>query len=219
MIAHAVTGTKVLVGWIIKHTPAKASGMFTALVSGIQHPAVAKGMLLLLFPGIKSFGGKHVTVVFGDQQSFIFIRRYLFLRLCSRSNSVMREVIVGVHILQQMTVFDITHTGSCTAGIQTMGQRICMFVKSVVILTFIDAHTPENDGGMIAILQDHFACVSHRLFFPGRITDMLPSRDLRKDQHAPTVTFIKKMLTLRIMTGTYCVAAQFFLEDTHIFPL
>ena len=100
-----------------------------------------------------------------------------------------------------------------------MGSRIGALIEVIIILGFIDAHTPENDGGMIAILQDHFTGISDSLFFPGSITDMLPSRDLCKDQHSAAVTFIQKVLTLGIMAGTYSIAAQLLLKNTYIFPL
>ena len=64
VIADAVPGAEILVGGIIKHTPAKAARMFSICVGGVQHPRMAQGMLLPVRGIVTGLGGVHVSVAF-----------------------------------------------------------------------------------------------------------------------------------------------------------
>ena len=100
-----------------------------------------------------------------------------------------------------------------------MGLRIGFDVEIVVIGAFVDAHTPEDDGGMIPVLQHHLPGVLNGLLLPVFVTDMLPAGDLRKHQQSQTVTLVDKMLALGIVGGPDDDTAQLLLQDPGILPL
>ena len=81
MIADAVAGAEILVGGIIKHTPAEAARMLSICVGGVQHPRMAQGMLLPVRGIVTGLGGVHVPVAFGNQQCLAQIRRYILFPL------------------------------------------------------------------------------------------------------------------------------------------
>ena len=64
VIADAVPGAEILVGGIIKHTPAKTARMLSICVGGVQHPRMAQGMLLPVRGIVTGLGGVHVAVAF-----------------------------------------------------------------------------------------------------------------------------------------------------------
>ena len=132
--------------------------------------------------------------IFRHQIGFGHIRSNDRLLVASLVTAVMYKIIIGIHILQQMALFQITHTSGRTVLIQFMRQRISTLIQGIVITGFIDAHTPKDNGGMIAILQDHLFHIFDHLFFPFRIPDILPARDLGKHQQAQLVTAADKML-------------------------
>ena len=64
VIADTVAGAEILVGGIIKHTPAEAARMLSICVGGVQHPRMAQGMLLPVRGIVTGLGGVHVAVAF-----------------------------------------------------------------------------------------------------------------------------------------------------------
>ena len=75
-----------------------------------------------------------------------------------------------------------------------MGDRVCARVELIVVLRLVDAHAPEDDGWMVAILQDHLLDVLTGDVLPGRISDMLPAGDLGKDQKSQFIAGIAEGL-------------------------
>ena len=43
----------------------------------------------------------------------------------------------------------VSHAGGGTAGVQLVGD------ESIVIHALVDVHAPQDDAGVIAVLQDH----------------------------------------------------------------
>ena len=160
-----------------------------------------------------------MTIVLRNQQWLSHIRGHVLFCLDSRSFSVVGKIVVGIDILQQVALFQIPNAGGGAAGIQLMGKLIGTRVQVVIILAFIDAHTPQHNGRVIAVLQNHLPYVFHRLILPTGITDVLPTRDFGEHQQTPAVTFVQKILALGIVAGAYRVAAQFLLQNPGILPL
>ena len=219
VIAHPVAGAEILVGGIVEHAPAEAARMLPAGIGGVQHPHMPQGMLLALGPGVIGFGGEHVAVVLGDQKGLLGIGADPLLLLAARVIAGVGEVVKGVHILQQLALFQIPHPRGCPAGIQLVGQLVGLAVEGVVVHALVDANAPEDDAGMVAVLGDHFLHVPAGLLLPGLVADVLPARNLRKDQQTDSVTFINKILALRIVAGADGVAVELLLQNPGILPL
>ena len=62
---------------------------------------------------------------------------------------------------------------------------------------------------MITVLQHHIFYIFYRLFFPIFIPDVLPARYFSKYKKSDLITPLHKILTLRIMGGSYCIDSQF----------
>ena len=142
-------------GLVVEHTPAEAPGVFSAAVSGILNPDMPQGVFLSMGTIVKGFCGVHVTVALRDEQRFAHIRGHVLFGLCTGRYAVVGKIVVGIDILQQMALFQIPHTGGGAAGVQLMGNLIGAGVKGIVVHALVDAHAPQDDAGVIAVLQDH----------------------------------------------------------------
>ena len=49
----------------------------------------------------------------------------------------------------------VSHAGGGTAGVQLVGDLVGAVIENIVIHALVDAHAPQDDAGMIAVLQDH----------------------------------------------------------------
>ena len=190
VIAYPVTGTKILMGWIVKHTPAETACMASISRRRILNPGMAHGMLLPSLPGIEGFRGEHMTIVLRNQQGFVHIRCHPLFPFRTGIGADVREVIESINIFQKMTFFKIPHTGSGPAGIQLMSHLVGTAVKLVTILAFVDPHTPQHNARVVPVLQHHFPGILHRLVLPGFVANMLPAGNLRKDQQTNPVAFV-----------------------------
>ena len=198
-------------GGIVEHAPAEAAGVLPAALSRREYTGVAQGLLLPLLPGVEALGGEHVTVVLRNQQGLAHVRGHVLFLLGPRGQPVVGKVVIGVDVLQQMALFQIAHPGGGPAGVQLMGQGVGPGIECIVVHALIDPHAPENDAGVVAILQHQLPQVLQGLLLPGLVPDVLPARQLREHQQAQPVTRIDKVLALGIVGGTHRVALQLLL--------
>ena len=49
----------------------------------------------------------------------------------------------------------VSHAGGGTAGVQLVGNLVGAVIESIVIHALVDAHAPQDDAGVIAVLQDY----------------------------------------------------------------
>ena len=49
----------------------------------------------------------------------------------------------------------VSHAGGGAAGVQLVGDLIGAVIESIVIHALVDVHAPQDDTGVIAVLQDH----------------------------------------------------------------
>ena len=103
MIADPVTASKIFVGIIIKHAPAKAPGNLLFPIIGIQDIRMTQQMLDPVLFAVKGFRWKHMPIVFTDQIPFRTVRRHILFLPASPVVSLMRKVIERIHILKQRT--------------------------------------------------------------------------------------------------------------------
>ena len=100
-----------------------------------------------------------------------------------------------------------------------MGDRVGPDVERIVILGFVDPDAPQYDRRVVPVLQHHLFHVLTGDVLPGFVSDMLPARDLGKDQESQLVAGVDEGLGLRIMGSPDDRAAELFLEDPGVFPL
>ena len=142
-------------GLVIEHAPAEAPGVLPAGIGCVLYPDVPQGVFLPVRAIVKGLGGVHVAVALRDEQRLAHIRGHVLFGLCAGRYAVVGKIVVGVDILQQMAFFQIPHTGGGAAGVQLMSNLIGAGVEGIVVHALVDAHAPQDDAGMIAVLQDH----------------------------------------------------------------
>ena len=49
----------------------------------------------------------------------------------------------------------VSHAGGGTAGVQLVGDLVGAVIESIVIYALVDVHAPQDDTGVIAVLQDY----------------------------------------------------------------
>ena len=65
------------------------------------------------------------------------------------------------------------------ARVQCVGDFIGARIEFVIVHALIDAHTPQNNAGVIAVLQQHLPQHGTGAVLPCPITDVLPTRAVR----------------------------------------
>ena len=206
-------------GLVVEHTPAKAPGVLSAGIGGVLHPDVPQGVFLSMGTIVKGFCGVHVTVALRDEQRLAHIRGHVLFGLCTGRYAVVGKIVVGVDVLQQMAFFQIPHAGGGAAGVQLMGDFVGAGVEGIVVHAFVDAHAPQDDAGVAAVLQEHLPQHFTGGVLPVVIPDVLPARQLGEYQQTPPVALIQKILALGVVAGAHGGAVQLLLQNAGILPL
>src|SRR5260370_21119657 len=89
----------------------------------------------------------------------------------------------------------------------------------MVVPRFVDAHSPQNDGGMVPVAADHAPDVVDGNVLPSLVPDVLPARNLFQNQKADFVAGIKEMARLRIMRGADNVALELVAQNLRVAAL
>ena len=142
MIADPVAASKILVGVIIKHAPAKPPGNLLFSIIGIHDICMAQQMLYPVLFTVKGLCRKHMPVVLTDQIPLRSIRCHILFLPAPPVISLMRKIIKRIHILKQRTLLQITYPACLPHRIESVCCRICPLIKRIVILGFVDAHPP-----------------------------------------------------------------------------
>ena len=100
-----------------------------------------------------------------------------------------------------------------------MGDFIGARIEFVIVHALVDAHPPQYDAGVIAVLQQHLPQHGAGAVFPCPIADVLPAGQLGKYKQAQPVTFIKEILALRVMARAHRIAVQLVFQDAGVLPL
>ena len=219
VVADAVPGAKVLVSLVIEHAPAEAPGVLPAGIGCVLYPDVPQGVLLPVRAIVKGLGGVHVAVALRDEQRLAHIRGHVLFRLSTGRYAVVRKIVVGIDILQQMAFFQIAHAGGSTAGVQLMGDFVGAGIEGIVVHALVDAHTPQDDAGVIAVLQEHLLQHLAGGVLPVVVPDVLPARQFSEHQQTPPVALVQKILALGVVAGAHGGAMQLLLQNAGILPL
>ncbi len=101
------------------------------------------------------------------------------------------------------------------------GMRKCVGarVEVVVVARLVDAHSPEDDGGMVPVAANHAADVVDGHLLPFLVADMLPAGNLFKHQQADLVATIEEVAGLRIVGSADDIAMELLAQDVGILTL
>src|SRR5215471_20014270 len=100
-----------------------------------------------------------------------------------------------------------------------MCQGIRTGVEVMVVLRFVNTHSPQNYGGMVPVTPDHATDIVNCQILPLLISNVLPARDFFQHQESQFIAGIKKMRRLRVVRSANNVAFQFLLENLSVPPL
>src|SRR5579864_6212579 len=103
------------------------------------------------------------------------------------------EIVHGENIFQEFGFLEIADTARLPGGIELMSQRVRAGIEIVIVARLVDAHSPQNNGGMVPVAADHAAYIVDRDVLPVLIANVLPAGDLFEDQQADLVAGIEKM--------------------------
>ena len=100
-----------------------------------------------------------------------------------------------------------------------MRESVGAGVEVVVVPGLVDAHTPEDDGGVVPVAADHAAYVIDGDVLPGLVADVLPAGDLFEHEQAEFVAGVEEVARLRVVRGADDVAVEFAAQDVGIAAL
>ena len=211
VVTDAVPAAEILVCVVVEHAPAEASCNVTLRCRRVEHPHMAQRMFRAVFLPVERLGRIHVAIVLADQIRLFRIGCHRRLFLTSLVRAVMHKIIVSVDIFQKTALFVRPHTARRSGWIEFARRRVRPAVKIIIVLRLVDAHAPENDGRVIAVLHHHIAHIYNRLILPRLIADVLPSRNLHKYQKSDSVTLVDKVMGLRVVGCPHGVDAKLIL--------
>ncbi len=93
-----------------------------------------------------------------------------------------------------------------------MGQLVGAQVEVVVVLAFVDAHAPDDDGGVVPVAGDHAPDVLDALVLPAFAPDMLPAGDFLEHEEPEFVAAVEEIMALRIVRGAHHVELELALQ-------
>ena len=176
-------------------------------------------MLLTVQLAVIGLGGVHVAAVLADEIGLFRLGGNVLFLLAAGVRPLVDKVVVGVDVLQQAALFDAAYAAGLPRAVQLTRHGVGALIERVVVHGFVDAHAPEDDGRMVAVLPHHVLGIAHRLLLPVRIPDVLPAGDLGEYQQSQFVAAVDKMLRLGIVRGAHGVEPQLALENVGIQPL
>jgi len=96
-----------------------------------------------------------VAVVFAYEVALLKVGRDVLFRLAAGVGAVVREVVVGVDVLKQTALFKVADPAGLPVGVELMSERVGAGVERVVVLGFVYADAPDENGrvgGIITVL-------------------------------------------------------------------
>src|SRR5437879_5345402 len=109
------------------------------------------------------------------------------------------EIIHSENVFEELRLLEVPYATRLTSRIQQVGQSIRAGVETVIVLRFIDSHSPKNNGRMIPVPPDHTANVIDRNLLPGLWADVLPPWNFLQYQKSNFIAAVKKVPRLGIM--------------------
>src|SRR5260370_38716426 len=100
-----------------------------------------------------------------------------------------------------------------------MGQSVGTRVEIMIVVGFVDAHSPKNNRGMVPVAPDHTPDVINRKLLPGFVANMLPSGNLFQHEESHFIAAVEKGARLWIVRWANSIAMHLVAEYLSITPL
>ena len=104
-------------------------------------------------------------------------------------------------------------------SVQLMRQGVGAGIEVVVVAGLVDAHAPQDDGGVIPVAANHAADVIDGDVLPGKIADVLPAGNLFQNQKTDLVAGVEEVAGLRVVRGADDIAMQVLAQDQSVLAL
>src|SRR5208337_3851735 len=122
-------------------------------------------------------------------------------------------------VFEEFGALEIANTARLAGRIELMSESIGSAVKTMIIPGLVDAHTPEDDAGMIPVAPDHPGQIVDGEELPVFVADVLPTGDFFEDEQAKFVARVQEVPRLRIVRSANDIAFQLSAEDLRIAAL
>ena len=182
VVADAVARAEVAVGVVVEGAPADAAGVLRIGGQLVVNARVAQGVFAQALDVVDGLGGVGVADKFG-----IEIERMIG-RLQREA-----EVVHGEDVFEQLRVLEVADAAGLARGVELMREGIGARVEVVVVLRLVDAHAPENDGGVVPVAANHAVDIVDGEILPGLVADVLPAWNLFEHQQPDLVAGIEEM--------------------------
>ncbi len=126
------------------------------------------------------------------------------------------EIVHGENVFQQFGIVKIADAAGLSRRVEFVRGLVGARIEIVIVLRFVDAHAPENDGRVVPIALDHGGDIAHCQVLPVVFADVLPAGNLFEHEQAELIAGIQEMPRLRIVRSADEVEFQFFFEDHSI---
>ncbi len=171
----------------------------------IVDAGVAEGVLALALVVVDGLGGEGVADELGVEIAGM-------IRLLERE----AEIVHGEDVFEELGLLEVADAAGLARGIERVSEGVGAGVEVVVVARLVDAHAPENDGGMVPVAANHAADVVDGDLLPGLVADVLPAGNLFEHQQADLVAAIEEVARLRIVRGADDVAVQIVAQDVGV---
>ena len=126
------------------------------------------------------------------------------------------EIVIGVHILNQVAVFYAARAGGCAGGVNAFGNFIGFGIEFIIIGRFIDADAPNENAGVVELCGDHVTHILIAHFFEFFSANITPAGYLGKDHEAQLIAAIQKFFRLHIVRGAHNGKVQIIFQNVRV---
>jgi len=182
VITNSVARTEIAVGIVIEGAPANPASILHIGRQLVMDAGMSQGVLGEALHLVDRLRGISVADKF----------RIQIPRMVRRSQRK-TEIVHGEDVLQELRFLEVANSARLARGVKLMSQRVRASIEIMVVFGFVDAHTPEDDRGMIPVAANHAAYIVDGDLLPSFVADVLPAGDLFQNEKADFVAGVEKM--------------------------
>ena len=129
------------------------------------------------------------------------------------------EIVHGEHVFEELGLLEVADAAGLPCGIELVSHGVGAGVEVVIVARLVNAHAPQDDGGVVPVAANHTADVVHGDVLPGRIADVLPAGNLLEDQQTDLVAGVEEVARLRVVRGAHDIAVKVLAQDDGVAAL
>src|ERR1700761_36241 len=103
------------------------------------------------------------------------------------------EIIVRVDVFKKLRLQIGTDAASLARFVESVGSCIGTYVKVMIVLRFVDTHSPENDRRVAPVTANHPRNIVDGYILPGLVADVLPAGDLFKHHKTEFIAGVQEV--------------------------